>query len=450
MNSTIPDWWHRERQRILVRVFIFLVLLLALIGYFYYINSQGRIGYVNGINFDTVNSIAFVRQEKDGSSALFSVQADGTNLTRLTTSADTSTKIQPVWTPDGKSLIYASNLKDGRTMQLYVLGDGKPVQLTYGAGNKFTPSVSPDGKKVVFITQGAVKTVNLNGTIVDQVLPPPSHGHGDEESGGFAEEQGAYLSAGFAPDNLSVAAVKDISGVDLQIGVAQDGKPLAGSQFKLLPVDQMLVVQPNGAEEPFYLDRGHEVSFAWSPDGTKLAASFTELPLMDAKGNFLGADNKPLKTKDAPIFPISGIQIWSFAGNKPTPKAFYLGRGYTIEPKNVSWSPDGMLLAFELWLLKGEGERELAGIRVLEVNEQGQYTDTANPSEIPLTVRVDANGRPMRPRWSPDSRRFLYELQRPDGKRDIYVINANGTNPQNLTNGEGDNFDATWSPLTKK
>jgi Tol biopolymer transport system component len=65
-------------------------------------------------------------------------------------------------------------------------------------------------------------------------------------------------------------------------------------------------------------------------------------------------------------------------------------------------------------------------------------------------VPVGPLGLPQNPRYSPDGSRLLYELQRPDGKHDLWIINADGTNQINLTKGQGDNMDGSWSPAHRK
>jgi Tol biopolymer transport system component len=455
-QTKASDWWERERQRFLKRVLLFLVLVLALIGYFAYINWQGRTGYVSGVNFPTANCIAFVRHEADGSSAIYAVKADGSDLRRLTAGNDASNKEHPAWTPDGKTLVFASNMKDMKTTQLYVLGNGAPVQLTYGAGNKFSPTVSPNGKLVAFISQGVVKTVTITGTDVTQIMPLPRAGN-ETESGNnvmLESEMGPYLSAAFAPDGATIAGVQDIGNslIQAQSDAAANSTDRP-STFTALPVDQQVIVLPANANKPYpAVAQGHEVSMAWEPNGTRLACSYTELPMLDAKGQAVDLDGKPLPKGRNPL-PIGGIQIWSFVDNVPSHQPIYATLGYSVEPKNVAWSPDGSRLAFELWRLKSEGVREPAGIRVLEIKDPmgrptNQLYKTApdDVPNLPLLVAANKDGKPENPRWSPDGRRICYEMQRPDGKRDLWTIDADGTNRINLTKGQGDNSEAAWAP----
>src|SRR5580698_6344597 len=111
-NRQLPNWWERENQRRLIRVLLFLVFVISLIAYFYYLSANGLTGIVSGINFDTKNYIAFVRDDGAGHTDLYAVRMDGTGERRLTAASDNSTKSQPAWTLDGKSIIYAANLAD--------------------------------------------------------------------------------------------------------------------------------------------------------------------------------------------------------------------------------------------------------------------------------------------------------------------------------------------------
>lgn len=463
------DWWERERQRFLKRIFVALVLILALIGYFSYVRSQGRIGFVHGVNFDTTNYIAFVRHQDDGSSTIYAVRADGSDLRALTNVSDPSNKEHPSWLPDGKSLVFSSNLKDLKTTQLYVLGDGSPIQLTYGSGNKFSPVVAPTGKYVAFITQGVVKTVTITGTDVTQLMPLPRSGSGPDNSGTSTYEEmiAPFIGAEFGPDGVTLAGIQDISNAGIRERTGEDDQH--PSKVKLLAADQQVIVLPANAPTPLPpLVRGHEVSVAWEPNGTRLATSYTEETLRDADGNALDLNLKKLPANVPPL-PISGIRIWTFNGPQPTPQNVLGCPGYGIQPKNIVWAPDNaapgapktIRLAFEVWLLKSEGVRELAGIRVLDVKENGTLPDGTPriegvltlPQEAatqPLLVAVGPDGKPQNPRWSPDGRRLLYEMVKPNGKRDLWTINADGTNPINLTKGVGDNTEGVWSPAHEK
>ncbi len=427
--GALPDWWAREKRRRQLWTLIFLLLLLTLIGIYYWISRQGVVGSVEGVNFDTVNYIAFVRQDKKGETSLYAIRADGSDLRRLTPADDKSNKADPAWTIDGKSLLYASNRNDSSRTQIYLLGGGSPVQLTYGTGSKFAPVASPDGKRVAFVTQGAVKTVNLNGTDVYQVMPVPraGNGQGDDPAAAAKSEMelpGPFRTALFSSDGRGLAGVQDLS---VEEGITAPPGVVLG--------DQVAQAIPSNGSKAKGLDMGREVSLAWEPNGNRLAASYTELQTTDRAGQ--------------PVL-LSGIRIWSFE-NPEQPKAtdLLVSRGFNLTPKNIAWSPDGALIAFEGWQLKGAGERELRGVIVMDASKSVALATPEQAKAIGYMAPAAPEGRPQRPRWSPDGTRLLFEIVRPDGGTDLAIINADGTNRINLTKGEGSNSQAVWSPQHK-
>ena len=59
---------------------------------------------------------------------------------------------QPDWSPDGKSVVYASYQKDAMELWLLDLATGKTKQLTSGGAVNVEPRWSPDGKKIVWVS----------------------------------------------------------------------------------------------------------------------------------------------------------------------------------------------------------------------------------------------------------------------------------------------------------
>ena len=58
---------------------------------------------------------------------------------------------------------------------------------------------------------------------------------------------------------------------------------------------------------------------------------------------------------------------------------------------------------------------------------------------------TNAPGTDAEPEWSPDGQRILFTSER-DGNPDIFVMNADGSDPINLTNDPADEGGAVWSP----
>ncbi|MBI4285413.1 MAG: PD40 domain-containing protein [Chloroflexi bacterium] len=66
--------------------------------------------------------------------------------------------------------------------------------------------------------------------------------------------------------------------------------------------------------------------------------------------------------------------------------------------------------------------------------------DGSNPVNLTNHTAYD-----VYPYWSPDGSKIAFSSKR-DGNDEVYVMNADGSNPVNLSNHTGDDFRPTWSP----
>lgn len=98
--------------------------------------------------------------------------------------------------------------------------------------------------------------------------------------------------------------------------------------------------------------------------------------------------------------------------------------------RDLAWSPDGQRLAFvadgRIWVMGADGSRP-----------------------VRVTGRVPPKlGGPGSPSWSPDGRRIAYSYSaKPDVDRDVWVMNADGTNKRRLARtADCAEVDVDWSP----
>lgn len=100
--------------------------------------------FSSNFNSPTVNNF-------DGDFELFRINRDGGNLTQLT--FNTINDLDPAFSPDGSKIVFVSN--NGANTDLFVMNsDGmNPIQVTSGAENDTDPTFSPDGSQVLFVRE---------------------------------------------------------------------------------------------------------------------------------------------------------------------------------------------------------------------------------------------------------------------------------------------------------
>jgi Tol biopolymer transport system component len=105
------------------------------------------------------------------------MEADGSNQVNLTNNP--AIDMQPVWSPDGSRVVFAST-RDRDNFELYVMGaDGTaPTRITHSEGTGFGPAGpdwSPDGNRIAFWNvadgdeTGQIYVMNVDGSEIMQL-----------------------------------------------------------------------------------------------------------------------------------------------------------------------------------------------------------------------------------------------------------------------------------------
>ena len=99
-------------------------------------------------------SLLAFRSNRDGNHEIYTMNADGSGLTRLTN--DPSEDDAPAWSPDAKRIAFTSDRDGSREgSEVYVMdADGSnQTRLTNNPGFDAFPKWSPDGSKIAFHRQ---------------------------------------------------------------------------------------------------------------------------------------------------------------------------------------------------------------------------------------------------------------------------------------------------------
>jgi Tol biopolymer transport system component len=110
-----------------------------------------------------------------GDSDIFSIDSDGQNLERLTSTA--AIDEQPTWSPDGSQIAFQSDMSGD--IEIHVMGadGGNLRQLTTSPGDDWSPTWSPDGERIAFASSRNgnwdIFTMNADGSRVEQITSDP-------------------------------------------------------------------------------------------------------------------------------------------------------------------------------------------------------------------------------------------------------------------------------------
>jgi len=246
--------------------------------------------------------------ERGGASSIYTVRPNGTGLRRLTvppTRQQLGGDSGPVWSPDGRRIVFERDLTywgtDRYRLAVLHAAGGLARQLTKGPYDAM-PTFSPSGRRIAFVR---LKRSDPEATVSLYTI----------------DRRGRH------------AAPLVSDGVDLSPAWSPDGKTIAFARLDdpSLPIEKATIYVADADGSPVrQLGRSPVmgVSPAWSPDGRKIAfVSFA-----DHNGSICPADGCP-PSGEIYVVDADGTGLTRMTTSK-------------ADDEHPTWSPDGSRIAF--------------------------------------------------------------------------------------------------------
>ena len=343
---------------------------------------------------------------RDGNFEIYSMNADGTNHTRLTNNPGGD--ITPAFSPDGNRIAFASVRNNN--LDIYVMNaDGSnQTRLTTNGSDDYDPAFSPDGSRIAF-------TSTRNGNYEIYVMN--ANGSNETRLTNNAAFDGASV---FSPDGSRIAFLSFRNGNGEIYAMNSDGT----NQTRLTndPADDYgATFSPDGSQIVFASTRdGNAEIYSMSADGTN-QTRLTINPATDAE----------------PSFSPDGSRV-AFDSNRDG--------NYEIYSMNADGTDQTRLTSVPAFdsspAFRPVSQEKIVFTSFRDGNYEIYIMNSDGSNQTRLTNNAANDGSPS---LSPDGSRIAFLSDR-NGNFEIYVMNADGSNPTNLTKHPAFDYQPSFSP----
>src|SRR5262245_54210649 len=338
----------------------------------------------------------------------------------------------PALSPDGNSLVYSSDHSGGFEIYVRPLTPGaNEIQITWDGQQNFEPAWSPDGKLIAYYSKnrGGIWVVPASGGAAKQLTEFGSRPAWSPDGSLIL-----FQSDGLA--DLSVHSAGAISPSILWTVPARGGDAT--------PITK--VGNPPG---------GHGAP-SWSPDSKRIVfiaydGTFSSVWTIAVKDHELKRITDDRKWANDPIYSPDGQHIYYGGVSDLGSFVLYSLRVSPVNGealggpaevantglmriKHLTISPDGKKIAYSGPTMKGS-------IMSLQISP-----GSGEAADAPVSLTQSTSYRKTDPSFSTDGSKIAYDEFRGGTNQDIWVMDADGANPLQLTNDHAADWWPSWFP----
>jgi Tol biopolymer transport system component/tRNA A-37 threonylcarbamoyl transferase component Bud32 len=364
----------------------------------------------------------------------------------------------PTFSPDGNQVAYVWNGEKQDNLDIYVqvVGAGAPLRLTSDPAPDRSPAWSPDGRQIAFRRGDSIYLISPLGgperKLADAPGPqgalswsPDSKWLAVAQQSAPSQPAGIFLISVERGDQRRLTQA-ETPRFDSSPAFSWNGRSLAYLNCNqgrwscnAFAVELDANFAPRGRARRLPTQSESIGKLAWTPDDQAIVFDVLTLPATRLwRAGISGSVQEPLeytgeRASDPAVSRAAKRLAYSRVVNDDDIWQFEVGSGAkklissTASDAIAAFSPDGKKIAF--------GSNRSGTMQVWVANADG-----SGPVQLTNAKRFAGS-----PRWSPDGRWLAFDSQDADPQWDIYVIEAAGGKPRRITNHPADDHVPSWS-----